>query len=86
MLTKMTSIQLTDDERDWELYSRPDAHSVAKKLNEAVETHVNRGAPRAEVEREVEKVMALYALFGAADTEPRAHLAYLLDRIYVGKA
>lgn len=83
MLTITSRITLNDSAGQWELYSsHPEAEDVARDINAAIETAVNRGASRDDVERAAAKVMCTHAKHGAYDSEPCGHLQDLLDRIF----
>lgn len=79
--TLVDDISLTA--RDWELYcDMPGNDKAARAINNAFMEAVNDGCPREEVREATYAVMAEYDSFGAQDTEPRATLEDLLDRVF----
>ena len=67
---------------DWDLYEKPGVVVVAQKLNEQLERLVNGDNVRREVEEGMLEFMRDFSVYGANDTEPRAHLQKVLDEIY----
>lgn len=68
---------------DWDLYEGVNGTpAVAFNLNTRLAELVNRGEPRAHVEREMLALMEFYSSNGAADTEPRRLLAEVLDEVF----
>ena len=68
---------------DWQLFcDMPGAEGVAQRLNDVLETGFNAGKSRAEVEREMDRVMSNAAEWGAADSEPVNVLWYVLNYLY----
>lgn len=69
---------------DWDLYaSKPGANSVAIILNNSL-NHLleNEILSKSDVYNKMIDVMMKYAEYGAADTEPRAQLCFVLDEIF----
>jgi hypothetical protein len=67
----------------WELYSSmPESKQAARELNNAFNEMYEKGASKEQIRSAVYKVMNKNAKYGAIDTEPRHHLAELLEKYF----
>jgi len=82
-IKRILHIDVTDTAEQWELFTEDHfAEVAANGLNRALEMYVNQGMKKDRVREMMHVIMNSYAKVGAADTEPRAHLEFLLDQIF----
>jgi len=82
-IEKRVQVTLDYTADEWELYShRQGAADAAYEINVAIETAVNAGLTRREVETALDPVMHRHADLGALDGEPLSKLERILDKIY----
>lgn len=67
--------------QDWGLYDRDDAENLARGLNNAFSSIASEN-DRDETKRLMLQTMGEFAEYGAADSEPRWFLDYLLGRVF----
>jgi len=67
--------------QEWGLYDREDAENLARGLSNAF-SRIASENDRDETKRLMLETMESYAEYGAADTEPRWFLDYLLGRVF----
>ncbi len=82
-ITKKIALSL--DAEDWELYTDMDQVDLAANaLNAILESEINSGKSRSEVESAMSKFMMNTTIrnFGAADTEPMRVLDIILNNVY----
>lgn len=76
-------IELNASAEEWGLYDMDGSDDVAKMMNRHLARVFNRGDSRDQVEHFMVSLMEqAYSEFGAADSEPRAFLGYVLDRAF----
>lgn len=76
------SVTVSDyDADDWCLYDTSRSEAVAYALNNAF-SRIASESDRDETKELMLKVMESYAEYGAADSEPRWFLDYLLGRVF----
>lgn len=81
-VTVKTMVEVQCSADDWGLYDKPEREDVAWMLNKAFEDYVKRGYSYSDVEHYMLKKMEAFASEGAADTEPRTVLSYLLSQVF----
>lgn len=77
---KVVEVKASAD--DWGLYDTVEREDVAWNLNEEFMSLVHTGRDRSQVESIMTKHLEHYAKDGAADTEGRNTLEYLLDQVF----
>jgi len=82
-IKQILHIDVTDTADQWELFTEDHfAEVAANGLNRALEMYVNQGMKKDRVREMMHIMMANYAKVGANDSEPRAHLEFLLNKIF----
>lgn len=83
LIEKKITIKLELTADDWQLYTAStNCTKAAMALNKAIETAVNTGLSRYEVERAANVAMRANDKYGATDTEPRWVLNDILDEVF----